>query len=146
MRPCTSRLVCGHSCPLACHPSDRGHVIAHKQCLEPCKRVPPKCYMNHPCTRRCNEDCGPCKVNVGSVALKCGHELLSPYCSDVCDEDAIISTSKKCQTKVQHTFLCGHLEWTTCMNAQLESTNQVCPALCGAKMDCDHFCQNRYAW
>jgi hypothetical protein len=143
VRPCTSRLECGHTCPMACHPTDRSHLIAHKLCLEPCKRIPPKCSMNHPCPKRCNQNCGPCKAKVDPIILHCGHELLSPYCSDVCDEAAIKSTSKNCSSQIKHAFPCGHIEFTTCKNAQLDPTEQVCPALCGITMDCGHVCQKR---
>lgn len=140
-RPCTSRLECGHACPLACHPTDRSHLITHKQCLEPCRRIPPKCNLNHPCRKFCNQKCGECKTKVDSVVLLCGHELKIPLCYEVRDEDAILMRSKKCSEQIEHTFVaCGHDSLTTCGNTQGAS---ICPALCGKKMECDHFCHKR---
>ena len=142
-RPCKSRLQCGHACPQACHPTDRSHLIAHKQCLEPCRRIPPECHLNHPCQKRCNQECGRCETVVDPVILTCGHNLEKPYCFEVRDQKAIERRSKECREKVEHTFsTCGHVATTTCRNSQ--SNTPKCPALCEKKMECDHLCQKRY--
>lgn len=126
----------------ACHPTDKTHVLAHKQCCEPCRRIPPDCDRNHACTKLCKDDCGACVVTVEPIELKCGHIVEKPRCHDVRNTDAIYKLSQKCTVPVNHVFnSCGHSTKTTCKNAL--SQNPKCPLKCGRNLDCGHACVNR---
>lgn len=140
-RACGSRLECGHACPLTCHPTDRHHNVTHKKCIQPCRRIPPECKRNHPCTKLCNEICGPCTAEVDDVPLPCGHLAHAPTCHSVRDSNAIIKLSSKCNENVQFTFGCNHTCMTTCGNSR--SKAPVCPSKCGSEVDCGHACENR---
>lgn len=141
-RPCNSRLICGHSCPMACHPTDKEHLNAHKFCVNQCRRIPPECPFNHPCTKLCNEKCGKCETTVQSIKLLCGHVLDNPKCHEVRNDEAIAECSRRCSAKVSHYFEgCGHTCTTTCRNAQNE--HPVCPGLCKVEMGCGHLCVNK---
>lgn len=125
-----------------CHPTDRGHIVIHKQCTQPCRRIPPKCPRNHRCPKLCNEKCGACVQTVEPTMLPCGHVAKTPSCDSVRDGEALEALSKKCSEKVSFTFpSCNHLCDTTCGNAH--SKNPVCPSACGHEMECGHFCQRR---
>jgi len=142
-RPCNARLSCGHACPLMCHPTDRSHIVTHKQCTQPCRRIPLKCPHNHPCKRRCNEECGPClHVLDEEVILPCGHTVTSPTCDSVCDATSRKKLAKKCREEVTFAFLpCNHRCTTTCAN--MNSEHPVCPSICGETLACGHKCQLR---
>jgi hypothetical protein len=140
-RACGARLECGHTCPLTCHPTDTNHVLTHKQCVKPCKRIPSECPFNHPCQNLCNEKCGPCMAEVGDTQLLCGHLVVAPSCHSVRNDDAIAKLSSKCKERVRYTFSCGHTCQTTCGNAR--SKQPVCEASCGEVLECGHSCQNR---
>jgi len=70
-RQCGARLPCGHVCPLTCHAYDAEHRIT--KCNAMCLRLRETC--DHPCPARCGDVCPPCEVFVGSLTLKCGHEM-----------------------------------------------------------------------
>ncbi len=165
LRPCKVRMNCGHVCSKvrvstkrnrnklffkdsphflskACHPTDKSHVLAHKQCCEPCRRFPPECKRNHACQKLCKDDCGPCTTIMEPIKLPCGHVKQNPQCHDVRNEDAIMKLSRKCTESVIHTFrLCGHSAETPCRNAL--SQDPECPLKCGKILDCGHACVNR---
>lgn len=141
-RPCNSRLRCGHSCPMACHPTDKEHRNTHRFCVEHCRRIPSECPFNHPCTKLCNEKCGKCETTVQSITLLCGHILENPKCHEVRNDEAITERSKRCPERIIHTFKgCGHTCRTTCGNTQTEYP--ICPGKCDVAMDCGHLCVNK---
>lgn len=126
-----------------CHPTDRSHIVTHKQCTQPCRKIPLKCPHNHPCKRRCNEECGPClHVLDEEVILPCGHTVPSPTCDSVCDATSRKKLAKKCREEVTFTFLpCNHRCTTTCAN--VNSEHPACPSICGETLGCGHNCQLR---
>ncbi len=125
-----------------CHPTDQGHLITHMQCAQPCKRIPPSCPRNHPCTKLCREECGKCVARVEDTLLPCGHIVVSPTCDSVKDDSSKKKLSKKCQENVMHTFTaCGHVCETDCSNANAERPN--CPELCNKTLECGHPCQKK---
>ena len=140
-RACGARLECGHTCPLTCHPTDTNHILTHKQCVKPCRRIPKECQFNHLCQKLCNEECGPCNAEVQDTQLLCGHVVVAPACHSVRNSDAIIDLSSKCKELVEFTFNCGHRYMTTCGNSC--SKQPTCEAKCGEMLDCGHPCQNR---
>lgn len=141
-RACRARLKCGHTCPLTCHPTDINHVLTHKQCVKPCRRIPNECHQNHPCTKLCNEDCGQCVAEMEDTVLLCGHVAAAPTCHSVRNNEAIVELTAKCREIVQYVFPgCGHLCNTTCCNSRL--ARPICEALCGVTLDCGHPCRNQ---
>src|SRR5690242_1488680 len=77
---CKQVLACGHICPRFCrkwflifqyiylldpYPHDK------LLCTKPCTKKHKNC--NHPCAKRCYEDCGNCEVVVEKT-LPCGHK------------------------------------------------------------------------
>ncbi|CAJ1962034.1 unnamed protein product [Cylindrotheca closterium] len=141
-RSCNFRLACGHVCPLKCHPIDQDHSVAEKMCVEACRRIPPECAHGHPCTKRCNQECGHCKTLMGPVTLSCGHVKQRITCHENRSPEALELVSKRCVERVETTFSCGHKTSTTCSNAKSE--NPVCPEPCGQVVEgCLHPCANR---
>lgn len=139
-RPCNYRMACGHACRMACHPFDREHTEAQRQCLERCMRVPPGCPMDHPCPKLCKDECGPCMSNVGPIQLSCGHSMANVYCHEARDSKNIEKLSRRCLVHVPFTFdPCGHSGMTTCANSKKEKP--LCPAECGVRCpSCGHPC------
>lgn len=126
-----------------CHPIDQRHLITHRQCTQPCRRIPSKCPMNHPCTKLCNEDCGRCLEIVEDTIIPCGHIAKNPTCDSVRDDESLLVLAKQCRQKVLHNFSpCGHKFETHCGNAN--AVNPICPGLCGEILECGHPCQNRW--
>jgi len=125
-----------------CHPTDQRHLITHRKCTQPCRRIPPNCPRNHSCKRLCNEECGECLEIVEDMVLPCGHMVLGPSCDSVRDDDSLKKLAMKCKHRVFHTFYpCEHHCETTCGNASSEHPR--CPGVCGKTIDCGHPCQNR---
>jgi AAA domain len=141
LRPCTYRLACGHVCQLMCHPTDQKHIVAERNCCEPCRRIPPECTKNHQCPKLCKDECGPCQAIVHSTPLTCGHVADNARCHEVHSQAAIDEYSKKCQAIiVTHRFKCGHEASSTCANSR--SLDPKCPMVCGKLSLCQHPCRN----
>lgn len=66
---CEMLLDCGHICNRPCHKRSSHEKLA---CRQPCLRSP--CSLNHPCPKRCHEDCGDCQTKL-LKKLPCGHEV-----------------------------------------------------------------------
>ena len=69
---CDTKLDCGHQCQNSCHVFEDPHHFDY-DCTAPCGRYNKNCKGNHPCKRRCGEDCLDCKVKVNKVIAVCGH-------------------------------------------------------------------------
>lgn len=76
---CTTRLLCGHTCTLICHPDedpDHLHYICKKDCGRICatwhssEKDEHRCQFKHPC----HISCPPCKKMVNRT-LPCKHEM-----------------------------------------------------------------------
>jgi len=96
-RPCTYRLDCGHYCQMMCHPIDRSHEQAQRNCCEPCKITPIGCPSNHPCPKLCKEDCGLCRYQVGPMPLVCGHIIEDVKCYEVNSTEAREQLTTRCK-------------------------------------------------
>lgn len=140
-RSCRFRFSCGHTCPLKCHPTDREHILAQRNCCEPCKRFPQECNGNHPCPKLCKDECGPCRAVVGPITLTCQHIARDAMCYQVHSQAAIEKLSLVCQKQVMHKFACGHEVLTACANSR--SQQPTCPATCGKTGRCEHPCTKR---
>jgi hypothetical protein len=98
---CRKPLPCGHTCTNKCHPVDSKHIKV--RCFKPCSKLLPQC--NHPCSKRCFEDCGRCDFPVGNIKLPgCGHILENAKCWQ-----KQIKETLKCTTLVTKEFpYCEH--------------------------------------
>lgn len=138
-RPCTFRLQCGHVCPLMCHPTDRSHERAALTCGEPCRRFPPGCPLQHPCSKLCNEVCGRCCAIVDPIRLECGHVMDHVKCYETGSTEALERLTLRCRSTVAHKFLtCEHVGTITCGNSRLAVP--LCPAICRKPAGCEHPC------
>ncbi|TFK23669.1 P-loop containing nucleoside triphosphate hydrolase protein [Coprinopsis marcescibilis] len=138
LRPCNSRLECGHVCPYKCHPDDVNHI--NVQCDQPCTRL---CDRKHPCTRTCSEPC-LCTFRIRGVPLPCGH--VAPYvlCHQMETLDLI-----KCNVEVSRALpSCEHSASMKCCQ---DPATIKCQKPCSIIMDCCgsnckgkcHDCQSR---
>lgn len=153
--PCESRLDCGHMCRQRCHPD--GHEDYN--CLQPCARVHQPCA--HQCSKRCWEDCGPCRVPVRRIMPSCGHEQEMP-CSETvenwvcrsrcakrppgwtCDHPCPAVCGQPCPSQctmriqgVPVSCPAGHVVKVPC-HIGLQAVK--CEAICNATLDCGHRC------
>jgi len=158
MEPCGAHLSCGHICPRSCHAYD----LDHKEftCMKPCKRFPPKCPDQHPCTKKCHQDCGKCMTKVERKTPICGHDAKMPChmdpfkweCKETCT--AVLSCGHKCKKrchdcksskqhetqckeKVERKLPCGHTHKMPCHQ---NVSDFQCPTLCTQLHDCGHEC------
>ena len=127
LKPCATKMPCGHVCKLVCHGFDAQHV--EMRCSDPCGTVYPDC--KHRCNDRCHKgamfpekqkDCRPCPTSVIKVVPVCGHAHTMP-----CHLDPALFT---CTTLVPYTsLLCRdrHIQQVQChTRAQLHPcTNRV---------------------
>lgn len=150
LKPCESRLKCGHTCKRLCHPVDDHDEY---ECVEKCTRTAPNCPDNHECVHVCSEKCTPCMKMLPKIIpncnhqqmmacsenpnlfkckkaceklLPCGHQCME-LCSDFCTYECIVSVSKS--------YPCGH---TVKLPCYLQSS--VCPEACRKRLDCGHQC------
>ena len=89
---CDARLECGHVCELKCHVYDVDH--REYKCDKQCLRV---CPNDHPCLKKCFEDCGDCKVPVLKTMPECDHEQTMPCFQNPLDWDCIAPCDKMCK-------------------------------------------------
>ena len=148
MRPCETRLQCGHACVLSCHPYDTNHD--RYECQKPCTKV--LCDRGHVCPKRCYEECGDCGVLLDKVIPSCGHtqkvqchmdpatfRCLLPCehvltCGHMCVETCGDRHTQLCQAEVQRQFPCGHTVAVPCHN------RTECPHPCETVLSCGHPC------
>ncbi|KAJ8903393.1 hypothetical protein NDN08_004501 [Rhodosorus marinus] len=129
-RPCGVRLPsCGHICPLTCHAYDAEHRLT--KCNAICLRLRETC--DHSCPARCGEVCPPCQVFVGSLTLKCGHELSRARCFQKLGVDSI-----QCVVPVGVTLPCGHEKTVECSILEDE---HFCQKQCTHVLECGHTCE-----
>ncbi|GBC01063.1 hypothetical protein RclHR1_04050006 [Rhizophagus clarus] len=129
---CNMSLPCGHICKYKCHSDDPEHIGV--KCIERCLRLHPEC--NHPCQRRCSDDCGRCEFPIGHILLPgCYHKLQNAKCWQNRNKDSI-----KCKTLVSKKLSrCEHYKDILCS----ESVDNVkCTELCGKLLECGHECLN----
>ncbi|KAI1789279.1 hypothetical protein LXA43DRAFT_590107 [Ganoderma leucocontextum] len=123
--PCGAQLACGHICPSACHAVLDNHRSV--KCMEPCPRTP--CPRQHPCSKRCSDDCGKCMFPVYSVALPCGHTASKAFCYQLDDLATV-----KCSVQVRKELPgCEHSAIMACFR----DPNLVsCLEPCGRTLQC----------
>ncbi|KAF9358200.1 hypothetical protein BGX26_002267 [Mortierella sp. AD094] len=100
IEPCGSNMLCGHVCPLSCHPDDMEHRLV--KCNQPCPRLHKDC--DHVCPKQCGDKCGDCMVPVAPFVLTCGHIFKTPRCWQAKNPSKIV-----CQVKItQKLTTCEH--------------------------------------
>ena len=124
---CDSLLSCQHSCKRQCHPRDDPNHNEY-DCYEKCDRNPSNCSRNHPCSKKCYEDCGSCKEHISKV-LKCGHIKQDAICSVPIDE---IKCTKRCERKLDCSHPCPKMCGEQCGGCSVQTTETV--PECGHKI------------
>ncbi|PSN54493.1 hypothetical protein C0J52_05539 [Blattella germanica] len=154
--PCTSRLDdCGHTCRLKCHVNKDPDHLDYK-CKKPCPLTNAQCSKDHPCTKRCYEECGLCEEIVVKESPACGHKNKMPCHLDPIQFD--------CLDKCERTMKCGHKCKNSCYepcdgcNVVVEKTipdcghkiklrcstvpeRSMCRKPCERTLDCGHTCK-----
>ncbi|XP_064610398.1 NFX1-type zinc finger-containing protein 1-like [Liolophura sinensis] len=150
MRPCESRLTCGHQCQKPCHVTDTNHQ--NYVCQKPCAKL---CSSGHRCKKLCYKDCGKCSEMTKKTIPICGHEQRVPChqdpitftckakcehilpCGHLCAEPCGDAHTKICKVEVPRIWPCGHVVKTACCN---NHNNFACPQPCSTTLDCGHPC------
>ena len=154
---CDFRLVCGHSCPRLCHPTDREHK--KMKCKQNCLKL---LDCGHQCKHKCfqcKNECPPCTELVPKMMSECNHEVMVPChewdsvfyaCTKPCD--MIIQCGHKCQelcsnpctmvcrVPVEKELPCGHLGYVPCFQ---DASTVECTEQCDAPLDCGHKCAGK---
>uniref|UniRef100_A0A914W199 UBA domain-containing protein n=1 Tax=Plectus sambesii TaxID=2011161 RepID=A0A914W199_9BILA len=123
---CSALLECGHICSKPCHaydPPQHESVV----CTEPCARTCPSSFK-HPCKKRCDQDCGDCKIMV-IKELHCGHKT-EAACYLELDEIA-------CKVPCKNVLPCGHKCAARCSQPCTTSCEAIVRRIlsCGHQMD-----------
>lgn len=154
MEPCKTRLECGHTCQMVCHPTDPQHI--EYQCRQKCSKS--LCDLGHICKRHCFQECGPCTVRIDKLMPNCLHIQQVPChkdpadfackgpclkllpcghpCTNLCSEKC----TEKCKEKVQKRWDCGHVNEVEC---HVDPKETECAAPCGELLKCEHQCAGR---
>jgi hypothetical protein len=130
-RRCSSRLLCGHSCPNMCHSTSLHNAV---RCLERCPRIKKGC--EHECPRPCGDLCEPqCQVILFNIPLPCGHIAKQLRCHEAQRLDEV-----HCQVQVEQVMEhCKHKIRVRCHKLPLD-VDYPCSATCGAALTCGHNC------
>jgi hypothetical protein len=129
---CSSRLLCGHSCPNMCHSTSLHSAV---RCLERCPRTKNGC--EHECPRPCGDLCEPkCQVVLFNIPLPCGHVAGQLRC-----HEAQIPEEVRCQVQMEQVMEhCKHKIRVRCHELPLD-VDYSCSATCGATLTCGHNCK-----
>ncbi|GES93124.1 P-loop containing nucleoside triphosphate hydrolase protein [Rhizophagus clarus] len=130
---CNMSLPCGHICKYKCHSDDPEHIGV--KCNEPCSRLHPEC--NHPCPKRCSDNCGECEFLIGDIILPgCDHILKNAKCWQDRAKDSL-----RCKTLVSKKLPhCEHYKDVYCF----ESVDDIiCTEQCKKQLECGHECLNK---
>ncbi|KAH9052824.1 hypothetical protein EDB87DRAFT_1676964 [Lactarius vividus] len=130
LRPCESRLLCGHVCSSIRLPGCEHRVTitcsGDPSNLEICGG---RCPRAHPCPKLCSEDCGNCMSLMYNVRLPCGHVVESVPCHKLENLETI-----KCFVWVSKRLPgCEHRVNITCSG---DPSNLVCKEICGGHTAC----------
>ena len=130
-KKCSSRLLCGHSCPNMCHSTSLHNAV---RCLERCPRTKKGC--EHECPRPCGDPCEPkCQVVLFDIALPCGHIARQLRC-----HEAQMPEEVRCQVQMEQVMEhCKHKIQVRCHELPLD-VDYTCSATCGAALTCGHNC------
>lgn len=151
MKPCETRLECGHACPRTCHAYDREHKKI--RCSKKCNRI--LCDFGHRCSKRCWEECGDCQFPMEKVVPGCQHRQTMAChkdpatfactkpcrhelsCGHQCGEKCGKPHTTKCVVQVNFDWSCGHRGRIAC---HLTKNPPPCREPCKTLLRCDHPC------
>ena len=111
---------CGHEHIVYCYQDTRD-----VKCQAKCEKM---CIKEHPCKRKCYQECGDC-MELVKVDLKCGHTA-DLYCY----EDP---NKHNCTELVTKTLKCGHVANLMCFE---DPSSHICREPCAKKLRCGHRC------
>ncbi|KAI0667327.1 hypothetical protein C8Q78DRAFT_404096 [Trametes maxima] len=123
--PCEYRLNCGHICPSTCHAAPDNH--RSMKCLAPCNRTP--CPRNHPCPKRCSDECGNCEFPIYQVVLPCRHMAKMVPCHKL-EKLASVQCSKPVLKKLPS---CEHTASVPCYR---DPASVKCRERCSGALEC----------
>jgi hypothetical protein len=128
---CSSRLLCGHSCPNMCHSTSLHNAV---RCLERCPRTKKGC--EHECPKPCGDPCEPkCQVVLFDIRLPCGHIARQLRCHEAQTPEEV-----RCQVQVEQVMeCCKHKIRVRCHELPV-AVDYPCIAICGAALTCGHNC------
>ena len=128
---CSSRLLCGHSCPNMCHSISLHNAV---RCLERCLRTKKGC--EHDCPRPCGDLCEPkCQVKLFDITLPCGHIARQLRCHEAQTLEEV-----RCQVQMEQVMKhCKHKIRVRCHELPLDVDHPY-SATCGAALICGHNC------
>ncbi|KAK4316795.1 hypothetical protein Pmani_012053 [Petrolisthes manimaculis] len=152
---CDTRVDCGHMCRQKCHATqDPDHLTYN--CYEKCTRINTGCTQQHPCLKKCYEDCGACTVKIKKV-LPCQHALDNVECALPVENIQCKKNCKRnlpcghhckklchekcgdCKVKVKRTIpSCGHEATMPCSETP---TVKFCDGPCIKLLSCGHPCK-----
>ena len=109
---CSSRLLCGHSCPNMCHSISLHNAV---RCLERCPRTKKGC--EHDCPRPCGDLCEPkCQVKLFDISLPCGHIARQLRCHEAQTLEKV-----RCQVQMEQVMKhCKHKIRVRCHELSLD--------------------------
>ncbi|KAK3895156.1 hypothetical protein Pcinc_001122 [Petrolisthes cinctipes] len=151
---CETRLNCGHKCRQKCHMKEDPEHNEY-DCKEDCTRLNAGCSQNHPCQKKCYEECGACTFKV-SKTLPCLHKVDNVECSEPVESIKCLKKCRKtlpcghpckkmcyqecgdCPVKVKKMVpVCNHMSWVECYKP---ATSDNCDGQCPKMLDCGHPC------
>ena len=130
---CSSRLLCGHSCPNMCHSTSLHNAV---RCLERCPRTKKGC--EHECPRPCGDQCElKCQVVLLDIPLPCGHIAKQLKCHELQTPEKV-----RCQVQMEQIIKhCKHNIRVRCHELPLD-VDYPCSATCGTALACGHNCMH----
>jgi hypothetical protein len=117
---CTTRLPCGHQCPLTCHSTSHNSLI----CRKPCLKKYDDC--EHQCQKKCHspEICLPCSETI---------QLKMPNCEHISDIPCFMRKNKQLECGVPVPYACpiGHEVQVRCCDLRnKELQDRLCNHPC----------------
>ena len=111
---------CGHEVEMVC--SENPEQFA---CEYDCPKILP---CGHPCSGKCSQPCGKCKIKTVKTLPACGHQLELPCYKD--------PSEVSCKSPCTKTLICGH----PCTKLCSKPCNKVCNFQCSKVLNCGHPC------
>ncbi len=154
LRPCGTRLNCGHACPRACHAYDREH--RNVKCTKTCQKI--LCDKGHRCPLKCFQDCGDCQTPVRKKMPNCGHtQTMACHkepatfscraecrhileCGHRCSQKCGQPHTTRCLVRVPFTWPCQHEDMIECYRTR---SPPPCPKPCNTLLACEHECKGQ---
>ncbi|KAG4081169.1 hypothetical protein HA402_014617 [Bradysia odoriphaga] len=159
LKPCDTRLLCGHVCQSICHIFDTDHQSM--KCHKRCHKI--LCERGHRCKHKCHrgKECASCTERVEKLRVSCGHTLQvkcseSPEsvfcvapCSKMksCGHKCSLMCGNNCESSPCTTIVdvkgdCGHTVKVKCSDKENEKILfESCKFPCSVELHCGHKCR-----